>query len=290
LNTKIAVQGRESGRMIVYDYTPGDTLGNGAALSGGRETEAYLSPGSRQGSAWIDDNTIVTMATDGLLSTVNATTMVRTDVGGALTPNIGSNSTALAYNPDISPYLFAMYGGFSAANMNPSQSVLFVFDPTNSYSLVNEVNLTGSMGSATARDIAFDEDGNLYIAGFSSRIHVIANAAANAATLADNTSVLWHTSALNDGIDTGIDVGWGEVVPGPDAGLDGDFNNDGVVDGADYVMWVKNPGANTYEQWVENFGNTSGGGGVGGSSAPEPASFALVAMGLVALCFRRRAA
>jgi hypothetical protein len=43
--------------------------------------------------------------------------------------------------------------------------------------------------------------------------------------------------------------------------LDGDFNLDGEVDSADYVMWRKNAGsAADYDLWVENFGATGGGG------------------------------
>lgn len=55
----------------------------------------------------------------------------------------------------------------------------------------------------------------------------------------------------------------------------GDFNEDGVVDAADYVNWRKTlmtPAE--YTTWVENFGEpgTSGGGG----TVPEPGTFAIV--------------
>jgi hypothetical protein len=60
---------------------------------------------------------------------------------------------------------------------------------------------------------------------------------------------------------------------------DGDFNLDGVVDGADYVAWQKNNSLGTYQEWVENFGESlpgSGGGGGGVASVPEPASAAML--------------
>jgi autotransporter-associated beta strand protein len=49
----------------------------------------------------------------------------------------------------------------------------------------------------------------------------------------------------------------------------GDFNNDGVVDAADFVAWRKaNGSAGGYADWMEQFGETSGGGAV--DSVPEP--------------------
>lgn len=76
----------------------------------------------------------------------------------------------------------------------------------------------------------------------------------------------------------------------------GDYNNNGVVDAADYVVWRKSNGTNTqlqnevsgttpgsvtnedYTAWRARFGNTSGSGsGLGGAaSVPEPAAFGLL--------------
>lgn len=72
-------------------------------------------------------------------------------------------------------------------------------------------------------------------------------------------------------------------------GVPGDYNGNGVVDGADYVLWrnggplqneVDNPGtvnAADYAAWRSRFGNTAGSGSsVGGGAVPEPTSFALM--------------
>jgi hypothetical protein len=78
-------------------------------------------------------------------------------------------------------------------------------------------------------------------------------------------------------------------------GTDGDYNNDGVVDAADYVMWKKllttggtlanddTPGADAgdYAVWVEHFGEPATGGG--GQAVPEPAT-AMWMIALVSLC------
>ncbi|MCC7475905.1 MAG: autotransporter-associated beta strand repeat-containing protein [Pirellulales bacterium] len=96
------------------------------------------------------------------------------------------------------------------------------------------------------------------------------------------------------------------VSTGP-VGLPGDFNDDGFVDSADYVIWRKNEGTSNplpndngiggvvgtahYDLWRGNFGNPPGvGSGMGTSAAvPEPTAMALLALTLSAfVCQRRR--
>jgi hypothetical protein len=88
------------------------------------------------------------------------------------------------------------------------------------------------------------------------------------------------------------------------AGVPGDYNNNGTVDAADYVVWRKGgPLANEvddsdivdgqdYTEWRLRFGNPSSGGGAEvtrGSLVPEPA-MALSALGIAiaAISHRRR--
>jgi len=90
----------------------------------------------------------------------------------------------------------------------------------------------------------------------------------------------------------------GDVVS---ADLPGDYNEDHVVDAADYTMWRNNLGSTLalpnddtpgvditdYDRWKTHFGQSSGGGGRAGERAvPEPASaiallWAVVTCGLV---------
>jgi hypothetical protein len=73
--------------------------------------------------------------------------------------------------------------------------------------------------------------------------------------------------------------------------LDGDYNHNGVVDGADYVMWRKNDGTPAgYNLWRSNFGHTMGSGSV--SAVPEPVSviMVLIAYALTDVRVRRRSA
>jgi hypothetical protein len=84
------------------------------------------------------------------------------------------------------------------------------------------------------------------------------------------------------------------------AGVAGDYNNNGTVDAADYVLWrnggplANDPTAGVqpadYDFWKSRFGAISGSGaGLNGGAVPEPASIVLVLMGLAFFGSRRRA-
>jgi hypothetical protein len=71
------------------------------------------------------------------------------------------------------------------------------------------------------------------------------------------------------------------------AGLPGDYNDDGKVDAADYVLWRKGgplanddspgTGPDDYTRWVENFGSMASGSG-GSGAVPEPTSVCLASL------------
>ncbi len=79
--------------------------------------------------------------------------------------------------------------------------------------------------------------------------------------------------------------------------LPGDYNNDHVVNAADYVLWRDNVGTNNvllndaiggmidddqYNQWRANFGNSIATGGIGAVLVPEPSALPLVFAAVVA--------
>jgi len=72
--------------------------------------------------------------------------------------------------------------------------------------------------------------------------------------------------------------------------LPGDYNSDGTVDAADYVMWRKGGTSGTYATWRQNFGRSLSGAGGGASvSTPEPVSAAIVLVFAATFaCWRRR--
>jgi endo-1,4-beta-xylanase len=76
-------------------------------------------------------------------------------------------------------------------------------------------------------------------------------------------------------------------------GLPGDFNADGNVDGADYVVWRKNPGSiympADYNIWRAHFGQSTMISAGALAVVPEPSSAALLLISLTALQFHWRA-
>lgn len=64
------------------------------------------------------------------------------------------------------------------------------------------------------------------------------------------------------------------------SGLPGDYNGDGKVNAADYVVWRKNPGGfppNAYDTWRANFGNPPGSGAsLDAGAVPEPGTMLLL--------------
>lgn len=85
----------------------------------------------------------------------------------------------------------------------------------------------------------------------------------------------WDTSAL---LTTGVI----SVIGG---GLPGDFNSDGRVNGADFLLWQRNPSVGSLSDWENNYGlpttsNTS--------SVPEPSALVLLSLGAIGFVARRR--
>lgn len=98
------------------------------------------------------------------------------------------------------------------------------------------------------------------------------------------------------------------LPPPPGGGLPGDYNNNNVVDAADYALWrnsvgqaITLPNDTTpssvtqadYDVWRANFGKTpaaSGAGAVVGAAVPEPASFMLLLVAALGPIATRRGA
>lgn len=98
------------------------------------------------------------------------------------------------------------------------------------------------------------------------------------------------------------DIGWDVIAP---PGVNGDYNNNGVADAADYVMWRDklnqnvtlpndttpgNVGSADFAVWRSNFGTAAASGTtLVGTAIPEPVSFgSFLVGGLVVLWWRRR--
>ena len=79
----------------------------------------------------------------------------------------------------------------------------------------------------------------------------------------------------------------------PPADLDGDYNDDGRVDAADYVVWRKTDGSPAgYSLWRTNFGRSlagsAAGAGLAATSIPEPCTLLILILGGFGLLGIRR--
>jgi hypothetical protein len=80
------------------------------------------------------------------------------------------------------------------------------------------------------------------------------------------------------------------------AGLAGDYNKNGTVDAADYVVWRNGDSPDDtqagYDVWRSHFGQIAASGSVVSANAaiPEPATVVMLIVGMLLMCSRRRAA
>jgi hypothetical protein len=74
------------------------------------------------------------------------------------------------------------------------------------------------------------------------------------------------------------------------APLVGDFNNDGLVDGSDFLSWQRTEGTPAdLSDWQTNYGYAKGQNDPAVVSVPEPTSWMLLALALLMMCGAKRA-
>jgi hypothetical protein len=307
-NSKIAFSGGDSGRIYVMNYVAGATPGTGAGASvtvGVNSNPVLTLPApsiDSSGTTWIDNDTVATFdASIGKLMTINAATGADTTVTSLGLTN-AANHSSLAYEPSLSPYLYVMWG---SNNGTTTTNTLYVFNPANNFATTSPVaSVDFSTSINTAREIAFDSAGNLYLGQFhggaaNAAVDVIPGLAALApAAITANSSIDWYNNAFSFSF-SGLDVASSIATLHP-----GDFDQDGDVDGADFVSWQTNfpkesgatlaqgdadgdgdvDGAD-FVVWQTNFPFTPG---QGASPVPEPATWLLLGLTLPALAVVRR--
>ncbi|MGE0481002.1 MAG: hypothetical protein AB7Q17_11075 [Phycisphaerae bacterium] len=256
-NSRIAVWGQDTGSLYVLDYNAGATpgTGTGASITGAAEFNFWGNTGITQGTAWLDDDTVVG-AVYGVGNTLDVQTLdVPSGVISVLinipaTAATGSRFVEVEYNPTIAPYLFVLQSAFDSGT-STSQSLLSVID-IQGPNFVRSIDL--SMSLQTSREMALCTDRNLYLGQFAGstaplpRVYVDVLDldtdndgdvdAADIAALADNSSTDYFS--LNPGISSsfnGMDVALGSADPC--AGhVVGDANGDGVVNNFDIDAFV----------------------------------------------------
>jgi hypothetical protein len=122
-------------------------------------------------------------------------------------------------------------------------------------------NYVGTVGAGALQDLVMEPTAN-----FTAAIHRFELTNVDVAALRD---VGWATIAQTD------------VLPG-------DYNSDGKVDAADYIVFRKGQTTGTYATWRQNFGESLGAGGASIVGVPEPTTASLTAL-LAVICFARSA-
>src|SRR6185436_13908561 len=93
-------------------------------------------------------------------------------------------------------------------------------------------NYADATAATQFRDLALDKNGNLFFATNQARIAYLIDVVTNPAGLADNSAEKWYTSeslAFSPSF-SGLDIGLAA------AGVAGDYNDNGIVDTADYTV------------------------------------------------------
>ena len=211
---------------------------------------------------------------------------------------LGGNGTI---GPNVNVQDGNLAPGASAGTLTINGNLGFIDSSVLSYELTdNDFTVDGGINDLTSVGGDLTLDGTL-------NVSVLGNSQLTAAgsyrlfdyagSLTDNGLSL-GTIALATGLAASIDTSTaGQVnLLVSTAALAGDYNGDGKVDAADYVVWRKDPtnpnyggDPGGYNTWRANFGATSStGSGLSSNAAvPEPTLVALLAVGSMLLGFQR---
>jgi autotransporter-associated beta strand protein len=235
-------------------------------------------------------------------TTVNAGTLLVNNSSGSGTgtgPVVVNSSATLGGTGTISGSVTVNAGGHIA----PGQSIesLDVGSLTLSAGSILDFELDTVAGADTSDLINVTASGGLTINGVTLNITDAGGMTPGTYTLID------YAGTLNGNVGN---IAFGTLPPGflyslsnnaantsielsVSASLAGDFNGDGSVDMADYVVWRKGFGTTytqeDYDDWRNNFGAQAGGGALDSASTavPEPATIAgLLLSGLVFILAR----
>lgn len=235
-NTMVACYGYDSGQVYIFDYIPANCGAGMPSVSNPRVSAGLGNTGDTQGTAWLDNDTVIAYSIAGqpagsvlwtipVASPDNPTLQLLVSV-----PGNESGFSDVEYNPCISPYIYASYSNFNA---NPAPGVtenrLTIIDPrggSGAWTQVAQLNLSSSL--QTGREIALGADRFLYLGEFAGstapqpkiyvdRLNLDTDAnnlvdAADVALYTDNSSVDYYTQS--GGINAsfcGIDIVVGRV-------------------------------------------------------------------------------
>ncbi len=203
------------------------------------------------------------------------------DGGGALTIDL-PNSTGGEFSALFQEASFSEINGGGVAEF---EAIDFVIPGSNFQFWTLE--FTGSFDTGAGATVQFSYDPTAIFPGFDESLLAIYHYKNGQWTLQPGIVDPINNTITVTGINSFSDWGLGALTE-----PSGDYNQDGTVDAADYVVWRKTGinGTTGYDTWRTNFGEPAGSGSVAAANAviPEPATLMILIVAAVGIGMRRR--
>jgi hypothetical protein len=313
----------------------GNSTNNVANHSGGTITTTanFVIADQRGGSTYnLSGNAVVNAGGVAIIGRQEATGVMN-QTGGTLAAANGV-SVGNAQNATTTLWGTGTYNvsaGTITANQTTGTALNIAPQGTGTFRVIGDDATIDVNGNMTVNTVAGTSQGTLAFqletGDLLSLVDVSGNATFNTGailaldtSLASPTQTSYDVVTALDIIDNGLvfngPAGWGfQIVAGGNGeilrlsqtgpvGVSGDYNNNGTVDAADYVLWrdggplaneVDTPGIvnqQDYVEWRARFGNNGPGSSLGGGAqVPEPATVAFLlisSLGLLLRCGRIR--
>ena len=305
------------GAVFLFDYDPSQVgVDNTMVLTNGRTLDDPFPAFGEGDIEWLDNDTLIiadgdsafidTIDLDGSGNFDLATlTRQRSLLGptGGVQP-LDGDTLGIAYNPEISPFVYLGLGDFAGGS---ASNYIWVLDPTQTepngdWKQVARARYDSAVGN-TIRDAELLSNGDLVVPVFGGSVFQIdlstldGSACGDPADfdvgdggcggLVDDTGV----TQLLDG-DVAFDDGTGFSdttfpligVARTATTVDVDLDDDGDVDGADFLL-IQRTDPSLIPDWIDQY---PAGSLTGVTAVPEPSSVALIALALVCVPFSRR--
>jgi hypothetical protein len=236
------------------------------------------------------DPNIMGDATPGTAAPANYGFVINVDLGsGPSVLYVASRDTALSVNTDVIGALPITQGKFDPYGIKVTVPQGTYDGNLSSPDLGDEVTASDSLVGQDGTNCSDDSDLSVDRCGEAMGSYAVAG---NLATLTLPIDFLIGGGSPEVRFTGTLTATYSLVEP-----LTGDYNENGVVDAADYVFWRENVGTmntlpnddiggmigpNHYSQWRANFGDSANGSALG-NAVPEPASWTLVLVSLLGL-------
>jgi autotransporter-associated beta strand protein len=251
-------------------YTGGTTVTGGTLL-------VNNTTGSGTGTGDVTVSSGATLGGTGIIAPNTAD--VTFSAGSNLAP--GTSAGTLTYSPTTS-------GTFSVSGIVNTGGLNFELG-TPGPGTSDQVVLTSgtlNVGTLNFADFTFTDIGGVAVGNVYTLFDAVSSITGSVGTA---VGTFGGFSGLLTEDETNFDIRLTITLPG-------DYNADGKVNGADYVLWRNNPTLfggtpDGYNVWRANFGNPPGAGSSApgeGGAVPEPGTFALLCLSSLAIFARRR--